>query len=319
VLLRGGHGHDGVHGPDGDGDWRTFCERIGWQSADGALPEDYEDRLAARVFGEAGEDWPAAAPTCLEEVAASEPARRGTSAPSKARSAGVGTTVMAIAAAFCAAASVTFWVTARSPEGAPACPDIAAASRAIDAPADLPTPLDPNEAHPEPKPTAHPPRTNDDNAPPSEMKVRRPKPPGSFVAQRSRNDEVRRRAASHPEHALPGAAVGGVAGDGVMKPQMAVHESSEPRSRLIPSALPLAMGGDAALPEADASHLFAGRAARPISFDRPAEYASASWSLSPGNRRWFGASLPPSTAPLGVPAGFGVMAQVDVAKAFGGL
>jgi hypothetical protein len=57
--------------------------------------------------------------------------------------------------------------------------------------------------------------------------------------------------------------------------------------------------------------------ARRVSFDR-AELAST-WSLSAGNPRWYGASLPPSTAPLGVPAGFGVMAQVDVAKAFGGL
>jgi hypothetical protein len=322
VLLRGGLTHDGAPHHD---DWQTFCERIGWQSAESALPDDYEDRLAARVFGEAGEDWPSQA---LDEVAASEPlARRGTWAPRKARRAGAGATVAAVAAAFCAAASVTFWITARSPVGGAACPDLAVAPRAIDVPADdLAPPIDPSEAHPDPKPTTHPLRKDDDKPPPSEMKVRRPKPPGSFVAQRSHGDEARRHV-----FAL-GAPAGSFAREGRDAAQGVPSIMKASTTRLIPSAPPVAMGEEAVRPvtmggeppyppgrpATGASDVFA-RPATFGTFDRPAEHASATWSLSPGNSRWYGASLPPSSASLGVPTGLGVIAQVDVAKAFGGL
>jgi hypothetical protein len=60
----------------------------------------------------------------------------------------------------------------------------------------------------------------------------------------------------------------------------------------------------------------------PVSFGSPnqsAVPASATWALSPRNPRWYGVSPPPSSTAMGVPTGFGVMAQVDVGKALGGL
>jgi len=47
-ILPGGRGAADAGGAD----WRAFCERIGWQQlTEPPLPDDYEDRLAARLFG----------------------------------------------------------------------------------------------------------------------------------------------------------------------------------------------------------------------------------------------------------------------------
>lgn len=48
AVLRGGR-DDATRGGD---DWQAFCDRIGWQAiGDAPLPNDYEEQLAARIFG----------------------------------------------------------------------------------------------------------------------------------------------------------------------------------------------------------------------------------------------------------------------------
>src|SRR5262249_648588 len=94
-------------------------------------------------------------------------------------------------------AAVTFWLTARSPAGAPACPDIAAAPRSLDVPADdLAAPIDPSETRPGPQPTAHPPRPHPPTPPPTPPHARRPKPPPPPLRLRPRPSVSWRRGAT---------------------------------------------------------------------------------------------------------------------------
>ncbi|MBI4954345.1 MAG: hypothetical protein HY908_20140, partial [Myxococcales bacterium] len=48
VLLQGGLAEPGALV---DTEWQAFGARIGWQSSRAAHPDDYEEALAARIFG----------------------------------------------------------------------------------------------------------------------------------------------------------------------------------------------------------------------------------------------------------------------------
>ena len=60
VLLRGGlddHGTlDDASSGDGGADWQDFCRRIGWQPPETEPRDDFEDRLAERLFAKATPD-----------------------------------------------------------------------------------------------------------------------------------------------------------------------------------------------------------------------------------------------------------------------
>jgi hypothetical protein len=169
VLLRGGLDHEGaatMGGSPEDADWQAFCERIGWQHVEAALPDDYEERLAARIFQDAPSRWgrerphtPGSCgalgddPVSIGVERAQRVARLGGAEPtaggddegwplsgavapwqSKARRAYVVATTMAVAAVLGVAASVMFWLAGRPSVGAVACPDAEALPRATIAP-----------------------------------------------------------------------------------------------------------------------------------------------------------------------------------------
>jgi hypothetical protein len=51
LVLPGGRSDDDAGGAD----WQAFCQRIGWQQlTEPALPDDYEEQLAARIFAPTG-------------------------------------------------------------------------------------------------------------------------------------------------------------------------------------------------------------------------------------------------------------------------
>jgi hypothetical protein len=349
-----------------DADWRAFCERIGWQHVEIALPDDYEDRLAARIFhedalsrwgreripdaewivGDVDDGWPRGGPGVAPGgwLGARAPG------PPRARRAFMAA-AMAVAAVLCVAASVVLWRAARPPVGAVACPDVEAPPRATIAPVvDRAAPVDPSEQPRDPEPRSRPPRTKD--APtepaPSETKPEKPATPGSLVAERSRLDgpsppEASRRPGDRPRRSRVAMVSGLGSGPftmGALTPDprsrpftmgaLPPSPRSEPFTRpqsvalvptlpMIPRAWPdtrppdgwtLSRGGEA---------LHTPPHGRPASFGQAVVPASASWSLSPTNPRWFGVGLPPSGASAGVPPGAGVMAQLDVGKALAGL
>jgi len=184
--------------PD-DADWEAFCARIGWQRAEAALPDDYEERLAARIFPDhavtMGTSPPAPradpAGVAVEQalraaqIALAARIARGESPPSPRR-APAAWAMMAVAAVLCAAASAVIWRGSRPPVDAQACPDVEASRRATIAPIDdRAAPVDPAERRREAEPPSRRPQTKD--APmtpvPTETKPRKPVAPGALVAR----------------------------------------------------------------------------------------------------------------------------------------
>jgi hypothetical protein len=388
VLVRGGVDHDG-EGPD-DADWRAFCERIGWQHVETELPDDYEERLAARIFrdqrqgqGEDDLDDPvtlgvaralraariSAIRRLLDEaeddgpISGTVPSLRP-AAPAHRLPAGpmpyalsMGETPklppqafkaaapLAVAAALFVVASAVLWRAARPSVDAVARPDTAtapgpdadAAPRATIAPVvDRALLLDPSDQRPDPAPRARPLRSREApmRAVPSETKPQKPITPGSRVALRERRDDVRPRGGSRleppmlPAGSLARSAMGSssrlpmtMTGGNPHPPPQVI---ARPEDVAIASALPVIPhawpAGDPPYPAA--SHV-SDAWTRPASFaEGPARAtlasatpAGATWSLSPGNPRWYGVGLPPSTPSIGVPPGVGVMAQLDLGKA----
>jgi hypothetical protein len=202
-----------------DADWEAFCARIGWQRAEAALPDDYEERLAARVFPEdVGADGPAgvaveqalrAAQVALAARIAggadegwplagqADPwqrrARSRWESPSVLRRAPAAWAMMSVAAFLCVAASVVLWRGSRPPVDALACPDAEAPRRATIAPLDdRAAPVDPTERRREAEPPSR--RAQNKDAPPSPApKPRKPVPPGALVARRWRHGDARPR------------------------------------------------------------------------------------------------------------------------------
>jgi hypothetical protein len=297
--------------PPEDADWRAFCERIGWQHVEIALPEDYEDQLATRIFQE---DAPQEDPASCRRprftgvdgsgvAPAGWPGAR-TPGPSRARRA-FAAGAMAVAAVLCAAASVVLWRAARPPVDARACPDVEAPPRATIAPVvDRPAPVDPSAQPRDSEPRSRPPRIKDAPTKPAPRETK-PEKPGSLVAKRSRPVHDGAASGARPRGALRRPAESAA----VERPAMASGFGAEPfmraQSFAVAPTLPV-------IPRAWPD-------ARPASFGQAVVPASASWSLSPTNPRWFGVGLPPSSASAGVPPGIGVMAQLDVGKALAGL
>jgi hypothetical protein len=373
VLVRGGVDHDG-EGPD-DADWRAFCERIGWQHVEAALPDDYEDRLAARIFQDQDEDE-LEDPVSLGVARALRAARisairrmldeaddeaddggpiSGTVpslGPAHLPSAGhdsvplafKAAAPLAVAAALFLVASAVLWRAARPSVEAVARPDAEASPRATIAPVvDRTLPMEQTERRTDPSPRARPLRMREGpmRAAPSETKPQKPTNPGSRVALRERRDDARPRGASHPAAmgdalVLPGGSLvpsamgsGSRLGFGGLPhrepPPRAITMGETMGGAPVASALPVIPhawpAGDAPYPAA--AHVsdawtpptLKGARERPSTDVVP---ASATWSLSPENPRWYGMGLPPSTAPIGVPPGVGVMAQLDLAKAIDG-
>jgi hypothetical protein len=365
VLLRGGlddAGHDapGHDGGSEDADWRAFCERIGWQHVDAALPDDYEERLAARIFAEdtaatgAELHWRDDPVSIgVERVQRAARLAEGAAAPWRPRARRAFTTAtMAVAAFLCAASSVMFWRAARTPVGAVACPDTDASPRANIAPVvDRAAPVDPSERRRDPMPRARPPKADD--APtgpaPSDAKPQKSTPPGSMVAHRSRHDHARPHGASRrvtmdetPEPPPQAFMMAETMGESAKPPPQAfmMGESAKPPPQTftmretpvadLPATTPglgltMARANGVALastlpviPRAWSEARTPEVWTRPASFGQAVVPASATWSLSPESPRWYGVGLPPSSGAAGVPAGVGVMAQVDVRKALDG-
>jgi hypothetical protein len=323
--------------PD-DADWEAFCARIGWQRAQAALPDDYEERLAARIFPEdAGADpagvaveqaLRAAQIALAARIAGGDGQRarsRGESPPAPRR-APAAWAMMAVAAVLCVAASVVLWRGSRPPMDAQACPDAEAPRRATIAPVDdRAAPVDPTARRKEAEPPSRRLQTKD--APvtpvPTETKPRKPVAPGAPVARRWRRDEARPRRMAEPPGPLvpelPPRASGSAS-------PIAAADLRGPASKLgLPDASPgpggvtLAAQALPVIPRAWPDVRAREAWTQLVSFRQGPTPASGTWSLSPESPRWYGVGLPPSSASTGVPSGLGVMGQVDVGRAIGRL
>jgi hypothetical protein len=285
VLVRGGL----ERAEPVDPDWQSFCERIGWQPSETALPDDYEDRLAERIFREMDEGQRVAGALAPERPRA----RRTLAAAAN----------VAVLAVLCAAASAMLWWAARSPVSALPRPDAMAPQRATTAKA-----VDGDAPSAQPRDSAPLPRDVPTRPAPSEMKTATPRTvgPGSRVAQRSRRDEggARRTAEALARGAPP---VQGSSRAAVESVAPIAVAALRPEGFDLPRALPPI---SRVWPEPVASDAWT----RQASFGRTTP-ASATWSLSPDSPRWYGVGLPPPGASAGLPPAVGVMAQLDVGKA----
>lgn len=348
VLLRGGlhpRGLDSSGGLDDGGaaarDWNEFCDRLGWQAPDAEPADDFEDRLASRIFGkelEASSDVISIdrdRDLRLDEVITAdfdadeiEPA-----APSGVRQRGWRRAAFPVGAAVAVAAAIALLViNALSPKGAPpvaSFPEQEDAIRANATPSvELPAPIDPPQA-----PRITP--LKDDGSPaqpiPSETPDAKSPSSGALVARVSPEATPFRRASvSVPRAEAPATDEGAVAKDDTRSRQVAFvptrsFEFDDAAHQDRPRTLETLTRDRSALPDTHRSDL------APASItvatndwsttsDLPSDgsrVASASWALEPGNERWLGVSVTPSAGTA--LAGGGVMAQLDLGKAFGKL
>jgi hypothetical protein len=267
---------------------------------------------AERIVDGADEGWPLAC--------AAAPWRH------RARRAYVAAATMAVAAVLGIAASVLFWLAGRPSVGVVACPDVEAAPRATVAPVvERAVPVDPSDPRRDRVRRAPPSPTEDaPTGPDPSAKPRRPTPPGSMVAQRSRRGDARSRGVSRPV-TMGGDPFPLATQAGERTPPQAIADA-DPRARssspsfAIPRAESLALASTfPVIPRRWSDERASDVWTRPASFGPAVAPASASWSLSPESSRWYGVGLPPSNASAGVPPGVGVMAQLDLGKALDAL
>lgn len=343
VLVRGGLDR----AEPADPEWQSFCERIGWKPVETELPDDYEDRLAERIFGEGAHldgaerlDAPSMPRAALADAERhrsamddGQPIALAPAAERRARRTLAAANV-AVIAVLCAAASAMLWWAARPPVSALPRPDAVAPLRATVAPVvDGDAPPEPSERLRDPAPRERAPRNEEVPTRPAPSKTKPATPdivgPGSPIAQRPRRDEngARRPEESLARSAQPAQAASRAAAASI-EPTAAAALRPEPYEA-VASVQPSSPGIriDVAPPE----DIGLARAVPPVSRVWPepaasdawtrsaasdrATPASATWSLSPDNPRWFGVGLPPSGASAGLLPAVGVMAQLDVGKA----
>jgi hypothetical protein len=328
-------GGQGPAAPD-DADWEAFCARIGWQRAEAALPDDYEERLAARVFAE----HPGAAGPAGAAVEQALRAAQIALAARIAESAGKGDTLageaghwrrrawamMAVAAVLCVAASAVLWRGHRPQLDAQACPDVETSPRATIAPIDdRAAPVDPTDPRRAAEPPARRPSTKD--APttpaPAETKPRKPVAPGALVARRWRrrvSPPVRLADSIQSVRGVTPAWPRDLHDDATGSPSPVdlrgpAPQPDRPDASPAPRGITLAARTLPAIPRAWPEARAPEAWVQPASFRPGPAPASGTWSLSPESPRWYGMTLPPSIASTGVPSGLGVIGQLDLGKA----
>jgi hypothetical protein len=312
-------------------DWASFCSQIGWQTTRHPLADDYEDRLVDRILGEQGspaEPARFAADASWSSTVVEHGGPASTRRPRRAASGSVALLAAAILGA--AAAAAVPWVTGTQIAAAPRIdremPAVVPAllhrdGRELVEPADVPRDPEPEEDLPH--------ETGPNEASPDLATT----PPGSPIARRS-NKPARARAA--PRAAAPSLnddvaettlafdAPRGVPGFERSGSRWGLGSMTNSSFSIQPAAAitfptrVAAPGG--AWPEA--AHAEAGLGGTLPAVARGGEPEAASdWSLSDEGERWYGATLPPAVEPASARAGggIGVMAQVDVTKAFASL
>jgi len=345
VLVRGGL--DDAHrddGGDGGADWQDFCRRIGWQPPGPAPADDFEERLGERLLVAAsgarvsGARASGARASGADNVVRIDVARRPAIAPAREGRAGevseadfghgdaepapsrwgrLGFAVaMTLAVAAVACFVVAKLVSSNLQTSAASLPELSAhADRqsAVAPSVDRALPVSPSVApdvrspHVEeptakPAPSARPPR------------FARPRPPGARVAIRSAEaaQEGRALAARRPAESDLATT------DLVKSEDRPVAWGTVARDRVVvPVADSVAL---APAPVRVSAGVWSNRGgATGATEPEQARTVGPSWSLSPANARWFGATVTPPL-PRGVaPASVGVMAQLDLGKALGRL
>lgn len=280
VLVRGGL--DASTDSAVAKDWRAFCERIGWQSGETTLPDDYEDRLAERIFGDA--------PLAAEPVRASWIAPTARATPRSTSKAPVALLVAALIGV-AAAAVIPLLVQSRPPVSA------------------SPDPATTRANGPSPEPTGPEPEravSEEPDAPQPGPELVGPKPNGSRLARVARARGPARPAGRASGKVAPPAPEERIA---LERPDPHDSREREAYSDVTPISAPAP-----ALTWIGQPATLAWRA--PVSAQIAASASVASWSLSPAGDRWYGASLPPSTDPIDAAnaGAIGVMAKVDLAK-----
>lgn len=313
VLVRGGL--EERHASAEDGEWQSFCARIGWQSpnegagAERTLPDDFEDRVLCRILAEPEKS---SEPAYEESVHASwipsgsnGPVSRYRERTDRKRSGSTASTALLVAAFVGLAAAALLPLLTRPPPGASPRPDPAAQQRGPERQPDT-TPAPPTDsANPERRRApAKPDATENARAP-------RTEPPGSPVARRARG---RNHTGGRESRAggVARSANAGAADAAEHTPSASVVESQASDA------------GYATVSARTPTPLFVAERSwsepSPRAWTEPTEgrgVTRASWSLSPEESRWYGASLPPPGQPGDVHGGrgIGVMAQVDISRA----
>lgn len=307
VLLPGGL--DDRHAPADDHGWRSFCGQIGWQSSPPLASHD-EQRLIERVLASAGAGAGAGLPL------AGEPGERRAAeahwAPPRrpARDPFVASTAMAAAAAvFLFLAAIFSWAQQRSAASAPVpARDVTRPAPTEDraAPVRSPDAAPPQERTPAPAPSekvapvdGHEPGALVARA----RSARRPVAP-SFAAPRAGRPAHEREA--------PVARAEERSREAIAAP-VAFEPAAAPVEQLTLTPIALATA-EASWREPRPSVAMMQHAA-----SRGVRHGGASWAISPASDRWYGVSLPPAGEPERFPTGVGVVAQVDLGKAFGQL
>jgi hypothetical protein len=323
VLVRGGLESRPASGEDGD--WQSFCARIGWQfprdgaAAERALPDDFEDRILSRILAEPEKSSDSSYEDSVDASwvgpgwigsASSGPVSQYRERGGRKRNASTASTALLVAAVVGLAAAALLPLLTKPPSGSSPRPDPAAQQRAPapDRQPDMtPPPIDSantDERHAPAKPDA----TENARAP-------RTEPPGSPVARRARARG----------HAGPDArARAGSAARDPVSVAIRTEEQTLAASQVVePDAVDAVGSGYAIDERASGPLLVAHRswsdAPSPRPWTNPSEdrVTTAGWSLSPEQSRWYGASLPPPGQSTDVHSGrgIGVMAQVDLSKA----
>lgn len=330
ILLRGGLD---AHSAAEQADWDSFCERIGWQQPSAPLEDDFEKRLAERIFGDDGSAKVIPLDAMRMDATRSSFASNAeplTLQQEKAQSRRRALTMPGFAVTFAAAVAVLMAVVA-SRAARPELPAATAEPRATAAAAVVtrsettaaPAPsIRPQDAAP--APSTQPDTPPAEPAPTEHVARPRWKRPGAYVARNGAARPARKEASRQESQTKPRAQA--------PVETLALGRSSEDAAPSRPGedfseTLFVAMH-DIERPKAPAMSFLEARRplemAAPIQLVRsespsPALSRAEGWSLSESSGRWYGASLPPAHDTNELPSGMGVIAQVDLAKAFDGL
>jgi hypothetical protein len=306
VLLRGGRSDAP---PDAsaveDAAWRALSSRIGWSEDVPALPDDYEARMAEKIFGvprfEASSELARAVEPCWD--AAASPSTAVSQAGFARRRAWLASSVFFVAAAAAALA----WVVAREES-----PSVAPREVAPAAPPATPNPSTPTEESPvrDPGATSVADRLPSDGAAEDRGESRprgRERTLASKVPTRGRS-----RAATDSRQAHSA----GVTREegGATKPTHAAESSLS--LALLEHATPVLSVEDAAplgLTEASSVDTLEPWVDLP-SVTKSQGASPVGWSLAPNRERWIGVS---GASPGEMPAasGVGFVAQIELANA----